>query len=309
MTAFDAPTTISVAAQQWLAAGGDRAVEDAPETIPERRAFREEVYGVAGRSVLTNLGLSAETVALAGVPGVSVTPAGAPADRAIVYIHGGGFVFGSPAQDMPILAHLAALTGLRVLAPIYPLAPEHPFPAGLNAVLAFSRAAVEAHAGGISLAGTSAGGTFAAVTARKLQAESTPVQSLALLSPASDLSNHGDSALTDRDPVLPNSSLGMAGVTYAPGVDLHDPDVSPLFADYTPDFPNTLITTGTRDVLLSSCARLDRKLRQDGARSQLRVWEGMWHAFEFYADLPEAQASLKEIARFLLDGFSYKVDP
>ncbi len=62
-------------------------------------------------------------------------------------------------------------------------------------------------------------------------------------------------------------------------------------------FPKTLITTGTRDLFLTDCARLSTKMRAAGIDCELRVWEGMWHVFEFETDLPEADRSLAEIAR------------
>ena len=78
-----------------------------------------------------------------------------------------------------------------------------------------------------------------------------------------------------------------------------NPEVSPVYGEFDASFPPTLITTGTRDLLLSSCVRLARVMREAGAQVDLRVWEGMWHVFEFYPDIPEAEASLKEIAGFL----------
>jgi acetyl esterase/lipase len=86
---------------------------------------------------------------------------------------------------------------------------------------------------------------------------------------------------------------------FAGGRSLDDPDISPLVATVPKGFPPTLITSGTRDALLSDCARLSTKLRAAGVAAELRVWEGMWHVFEYYPDLPEAEASLKEIARFI----------
>ena len=78
-----------------------------------------------------------------------------------------------------------------------------------------------------------------------------------------------------------------------------DPDLSSLYADYDATFPPTLITTGTRDLLLSHCVNIARVLRDAGADAELRVWEEMWHVFEFYPQIPEGRASLREIGEFL----------
>ena len=124
-------------------------------------------------------------------------------------------------------------------------------------------------------------------------------RAIASLSPATDLGDMGDSAEADRDPFLPRSRTADVTLAYARGQDLTDPDLSPIYGPFDATFPPTIVTTGTRDLLLSSCVKLARVMREAGAPVDLRVWEGMWHVFEFYPDLPEAQASLTEIADFL----------
>ena len=86
---------------------------------------------------------------------------------------------------------------------------------------------------------------------------------------------------------------------YAGQISLTNPKVSPLYADYDESFPPTLITTATRDYLLGDAARLSTKFRQAGIDVSLHLWEGLWHVFEFYPDIPEAAQSLNEIATFL----------
>ena len=79
------------------------------------------------------------------------------------------------------------------------------------------------------------------------------------------------------------------------------PEVSPLFADIPAQcvFPPTVISSGTRDLLLSDSVRLAAKLRAAGVTVELRVAEGLWHVFEWYPELPEARASLHGVASFL----------
>ena len=86
---------------------------------------------------------------------------------------------------------------------------------------------------------------------------------------------------------------------YAGGLPLDLPEISPLFAAIPPGFPPALISTGTRDLLLSDCARLAARLRHAGVPVDMRVAEGMWHVFEYYPELPEALDSLQGIATFL----------
>ncbi|MGZ0218532.1 MAG: alpha/beta hydrolase, partial [Acidimicrobiales bacterium] len=79
----------------------------------------------------------------------------------------------------------------------------------------------------------------------------------------------------------------------------NDPLISPIYADFT-GFPPTFISTGTRDLLQSDAVRVSAAMREDGVDVTLRVWEGMWHVFEFYRELPEARASMTEIADFIV---------
>ncbi|WP_343211923.1 alpha/beta hydrolase [Aliisedimentitalea scapharcae] len=85
--------------------------------------------------------------------------------------------------------------------------------------------------------------------------------------------------------------------------DLTSPDLSPIYGSFDDQFPPVFVTSGTRDYLLSGCVRLDRLMRESGATCNLRVWEGMWHVFEFYPSIPEAEASITEVAEFLVGKF------
>ena len=123
----------------------------------------------------------------------------------------------------------------------------------------------------------------------------------ALLSPWVDATNAGDSLVFNdgRDPTLTRAYVDNASGLFAGGIDPLDPDLSSLYADYDATFPPTLITTGTRDLRLSHCVNIAGVLRDAGADAELRVWEEMWHVFEFYPQIPEGRASLREIGEFL----------
>ncbi|MBI2253634.1 MAG: alpha/beta hydrolase [Proteobacteria bacterium] len=297
------PTTISSQAQALL--------RDAPEivarsmelrAIQERRKASAAFYVPDALRLALDLGVTLAEEVIGGVPTQVVTPANIVGNSAILYFFGGGYVQGSPDEDLAITARLAHLTKRKVYAPYYALAPEHPFPQGLENGLSVYRALV-AHYGAAALtvAGESAGGGLA--LALLLQVAEKPAKA-ALMSPWSDLTKTGDtlSTLVGNDPWLHYElTLEPAARAYAGSRDLTAPEVSPIYADIPKDFPKTLITTGTRDLFLSDCARLSTKMRAAGIACELRVWEGMWHVFEFEADLPEAEASLKEIAAFILD--------
>jgi monoterpene epsilon-lactone hydrolase len=124
---------------------------------------------------------------------------------------------------------------------------------------------------------------------------------LALLSPWCDLTNQGDSLETNdgRDPTLTRAWLNEAAKLYASAADLSQPTLSPIFASYPSEFPPVMITTGTRDLLMSQSVRLDRRLRDASVGCTIRIWDNLWHVFEYYDELPESETSLEEIAQFL----------
>lgn len=297
------PTTISPQAQALLRdapAITARSMELA--AIQERRKASAAFYVPVARGLADSLGVTITEETIGGVRTQVVTPAKRIGNSAILYFFGGGYVQGSPDEDLAITARLAHFTGSKVYAPYYALAPEHPYPAALDDGFAVYRALVAKYgAASLTVSGESAGGGLALCLLLKVSEK--PAKA-ALMSPWSDLTKTGDtlSTLVGNDPWLHYElTLEPAARAYANGRDLASADVSPLYAEFPTHFPKTLITTGTRDLFLSDCARLSTKMRAAGIDCELRVWEGMWHVFEFEADLPEAAASLAEIAAFIRD--------
>src|SRR6056297_2154203 len=156
--------------------------------------------------------------------------------------------------------------------------------------------------GKLAVAGESAGGNLMLVTLRRAQAAGLPMPcAAALLSPWCDLTHGGESLAANdgRDPTLPFGNVDRAAKAYAGDAARDDPDISPLLGRFGPWFPPALITTGTRDLLLSPSVELARRLRAAGADVDLRIWDGLWHVFEFYDELPEAAESLAQAGAFL----------
>ena len=98
--------------------------------------------------------------------------------------------------------------------------------------------------------------------------------------------------------MLDNDELRVMADLYRGDAAVDDPLVSPVHADFT-GLPPTFITTGTRDLLLSDGVRISAGMRSDGVDVTLRIWEGMWHVFEFYRELPEARASMAEVCEWI----------
>ncbi len=118
-----------------------------------------------------------------------------------------------------------------------------------------------------------------------------------MLSPWCDLTN--EIARDQKDPTLSLTKPHLAADCHAGAEDRARPEISPLFADFSADLPPALITSGSRDLLLDDCLRLAQRLRSAGVSADLRVRYGLWHVFEFYDELPEAEQSLCEVAAFL----------
>lgn len=294
---FPAPTTVSPAAHRFLTEAEPLTMMDlSPGAMAERRQAIYDAVVPGGKRLAETLGVQVTEGQVAGVPVQWVTPADPRHDHTLLYFFGGGHITGSPDEDLSITARLAHYMGARVCAPHYRLAPEHPFPAArIDAVAVYTDLISR---GRVAVAGESAG---ANLTLALLSQITTMPHAVALMSPWCDLTHQGDTITTldGIDPSLdyPHQLRHMAQ-GYAGGRLLNDPEISPLYAPVQ-GFPPTIITTGTRDLLLSDSARLSTKLRAAGVTVDLRVFEGMWHVFEYYPDLPEAELSTRGIAEFL----------
>jgi epsilon-lactone hydrolase len=285
-----------------------RAFMDAAESAPQRpddlpieelRRLTREGYAKAARDAVIEHKVALREIEIANVPCLQIIPPNVKSGRVMIYIFGGGFMVGSPFEDLPISAFLATRLGCTIICPNYRLAPEHQFPAALNDVEAVAVEVLQNN-DDVLLAGESAGGNLTLALYQRLRAKNLPMpKAMAALSPAVDQSDIGDSGRADRDPLLAAKYVVDVVTAYAPGYDLTHPELSPIYGEYGPETPPTIITTGSRDLFLSSCIRQERVMRSANAQVTLRVWEGMGHVFEFYPDIPEARASLSEIADFL----------
>ncbi|MEO0327498.1 MAG: alpha/beta hydrolase [Pseudomonadota bacterium] len=291
---------MSVEAQAFLEQG---AFVDKPSmyetSILEIRKQTLELYTPTSQQAITNHGVTCSETEVAGVRCLEVTPSKAIKGRQILYAFGGGFVQGSPFEDLPISAAISAKCQAKVICPYHRLAPENPFPAGLDDITSVAELLLADNPSTL-FAGESAGGNLVLALTHRLGSTGNILpNAIAALSPVVDLEYIGDSHLADRDPFLKASRKDEVRVAYLNGADPRHPEASPIYGDFGNGFPPAFITTGTRDLLLSGCLRLEKVMREAGVPIELRVWDGMWHVFEFYPGIPEAEASLSEIAEFL----------
>ena len=254
------------------------------------------------------LGVTSEPATLGGVKAYLVEAKTIPdphRGKVILAIHGGGFVY-NPGEAGTLEAILmAGFGGYRVYAVDYRMAPDHPFPAANDDVMAAYKALLVDHKpGDIAVVGTSAGGELTLALCLRAKAEGVPLPAaIAPGTPEADMTNAGDTIRTNEwlDNVLVSADgyVEAARKVYVPaGHDLKDPQLSPIYGDFT-GLPPAIITSGTRDLFLSNAVRVHLKLRQAGVEAQLQVFEGMSHAqYLFNADAPETREAFTEIAAF-----------
>ena len=254
------------------------------------------------------LGVTSEPITLGGVKAFRVRAKTIPAahqGKVIYAIHGGGFVY-NPGEAGTLEAVLmAGFGGYEVYAIDYRMAPDHPFPAANDDVMAGYKALLKDHKpGDVAVVGTSAGAGLALALCLRAKADGVPLPAvIAPGTPEADMTNAGDTIRTNEwlDNVLVSADgyIEAARKVYVPaGHDLKDPQLSPIFGDFS-GLPPAIITSGTRDLFLSNAVRVHRKLRQAGVEATLQVFEGMSHAqYLFNADAPETKEAFTEIAAF-----------
>ena len=223
-------------------------------------------------------------------------------DKVLIFIHGGGYVVNSRKTQLALQAAAASRLGVKVASIEYPLAPEHPYPAALNAVLDVYHGLCDRYdAENIGLFGTSAGGGFVLATLLRLKQEDLPLPAAsASLSPGADMTNSGDlfSLAGDNDPMLNAQDVADALATYSGTADPSDPLVSPVFGDYTGVTPLFLLA-GTREIVGSDAIRVATRARQDGCEVTLILLDGMWHVpIADGSGIPELQFAFEEMMTF-----------
>lgn len=220
---------------------------------------------------------------------------------AILYFHGGGYVFGSPATHRAMLAYLSGRAGLPACLPDYRLAPEHPFPRAVDDGLA-ALASLRDHPGGVILGGDSAGGGLAlAVLAETLRQGGPRPRGLFAFSPLTDLTFSGESLRRNvrADVILPAHRADEMAQLYLQGADTRDPRASPLFAAFTGAGP-VWLTVGDTEILLDDTRRMTTRLRADGVEVTESVRHDLPHVWPmFHGLVPEADDTLRDLAAWL----------
>jgi acetyl esterase/lipase len=246
-------------------------------------------------------GVTLEVVDRDGVRGWWVRPAGAPADRAILYLHGGAYTLGSAKAHRGLASQVAVRTGVAAFVADYPLAPEQVFPAAPEAVSVVRRWLGEQGISQVALVGDSAGGGLALGLLGEAATTSPAIAAIAVFSPWLDLAMTGAS-LADpdiHDPVFQPAILAGSAAVYLAGADPRDGRASPLYA--VPQvLPPLLIQVGGDEILLDDARRYAQAAADKGGQVSLDVFDDLHHVFQYATkDLPTARRALDAVAAFL----------
>jgi monoterpene epsilon-lactone hydrolase len=255
-------------------------------------------------------GIRTSAATLAGRRAVLVEPVQPAVAGTILYFHGGSYVVGSPETAMCLTAALVARTRIRALSLDYRLAPEHPFPAGLDDALAAYRGLL---ADGVSpraiaFAGDSAGGGIAICTCVMARDAGLPMPAAVVtFSAGLDQTRTGASMETKAgiDPLLTRQSLGVTGAMYLAGKDPAQPLLSPATHADLAGLPPLLLQVGTNELLLDDSTRLAARAWAAGVDVILDVTADVPHVFQAFTGLlDEADRALDRAAMFLTQQLS-----
>ena len=249
--------------------------------------------------------IETQRVGVNGVPAEWISAPESQESRVVLYLHGGGYLFGSARTHRVMLAHLARAAKARVLALDYRLAPEIPFPAPVeDSVSAYQWLLSQ----GVSprkivFGGDSAGGglVVAAMVALRSVGEPMPAAGVCI-SPWADMEATGESYTTnaEADPSVTKEQILTIAKAYMDGKDPKAPLASPIHADLT-GLPPLLIQVGGIEVLLDDSTMLKSRAKKAGVPVELEVWDDMPHVWHHFAPiLPEARKAIGRIGKFVL---------
>lgn len=249
-------------------------------------------------------GVKYESVSCDGVPAEWATPDNLQHPGVVLFLHGGAYVAGSIETHRAMVGRIAKASRTKCLSIEYGLAPERPFPHGINdAVKAYHWLINKGYDHKkIVICGDSAGGGLTVATLVKLRDEGAPQPAAGVaMSPWLDLLCLGDSGikLAKEDPMLTRESGLIYAKLYGTEHDLKHPHISPLYTD-PKGLPPLLIQVSSSEILLDDTTRFEKKAREAGVHIEVEYWPKMvhvWQAFSPY--LPEAKRALNKMGAFI----------
>lgn len=251
-------------------------------------------------------GTVARRTDLGGTPALRVTVGATERPRAILYLHGGAYLVGSSSSHKALTAYLARAAGAVVFSLDYPLAPEHPYPAALDATVAAYRALLDDGwaPSQIALAGDSAGGGLALAAAQKLIAldASWRPAALALISPAVDIREFTDPLDRKRarlDPVVRMRWGNASRLAYVGPGDVEDPGITPVNGPLE-KLPPTIVHLDRDELLHDRVVDFVDRATEAGVEVVSHEYAGTWHVMHAHASVwPVARDAIAELGGFV----------
>jgi epsilon-lactone hydrolase len=268
-------------------------------TLAERRAQYER----AEKVFPTPPEVKVERVTAPVAPAEWLRPPSAAPGRVVLYLHGGGYVIGSPRSHRHLAAAIATAARSSALLLEYRCAPEAPFPAAVDDAMAAYRWLLDqgVSAGGIVIAGDSAGGGLTVATLLALREAGLPLPAAGVcISPWVDLTCSGASYASKAatDPIVKRAGVDEMARAYVGAADRRTPLASPLFADLR-GLPPLLIHVGSEEVLLDDSVQLAERAKAAGVDTTLEVWDQMIHVWHWFLPLlDEAEQAVAAIGQF-----------
>ncbi len=245
-----------------------------------------------------------KSIKLDKTPAEWVIPSDPIKDHVILYLHGGGWIMGSPLTCRRLNAAITEATKIRILSIDYSLAPKHPFPEPLeDCIDAYKWLLANGFKNDhIIIAGDSAGGNLTLTTLLKLRDQGIDLPAGAIcLSPATDFTIADESYFKNAETDSMMADLGAFWwyVAYFAEEDPRNPYISPLFADLK-GLPPILVQASTCEMLYSDATRFVEKAKKAGTNAILQSWDDMPHVFQGfrYELIPEVKDAISKIADF-----------
>lgn len=282
---------------QWITRIGGTALLS---SLPKLRA----AAGEGAKRKVEPQGLTWESVEINDVPCEWLTPPGASEDAVLLYFHGGGGVLGLYNSSRRIIGHISAASHIKALMVDYRLAPEFPFPAGLEDCLAAYHWLLSqgVDAKRIVVLGDSMGGYLTISALLELRNKGLPLPAGAVcISPVADPLCSGESMQTNanKDALLSPKFMRGCMSMYVGDHRLDDPILAPLTADLS-GLPPVLIQVGENEILLDDARRFHQRAITQGGEVTLEVWPTMWHDWHVCAPaLPESMSAIAKIGEFV----------
>jgi len=304
------PTDVSPEMQEIIARPLNPDWNDQWKSAAEARRYADKQAATVVKTIpglLERMHVKMEASTVGNVKVHVITPDDFPSqnrNRVLIHVHGGCYVLFPGESGTTEAIMMSGFGHFKVIAVDYRMPPEAYFPAALDDAMTVYKAVIRnTDAKNVGIFGTSAGGALTLEMVLKARQGGLPMPgAISSGTPMADVTRTGDSFYTNEkvDNVLvsPNGFCHAGTLIYAHGHDLHDPLLSPVYGDMH-GFPPTILTTGTRDLLLSNTVRVHRKLRELGIDAVLNVFEALSHAqYQLDDRVPETKEAFGEIAEF-----------